>query len=791
MAKKISREGFLEIHWDKIIPILLFVIPSIYFLKFLSPNQMIGGSDYLIGSYPLEKYAKEQGEIPLWFPNVFGGFPALGAPVGGEFAPLAQLKWILPPQIVLTIKFIILFFIAGLGMFFYLKTLGLSKYSSGFGAFVYQWIGNLATTPEAGHAGRAASIALFPFILFFLHRALDTKKVNHFILLSIAIAFTFYEGHFQLTYYTLIVLVVYVVHYLVIHRKILTKKDLVKILGYGFICIILIFLLMAMVWLPVLGGMKAVARGLERGYEYAASWNLPPVEIFDLFVPNFSGGLENYWGENAFKLHTEFCGIVIIIFLLFALILFFKKNYVKFFAITGLVALFYCFGGATPVHRIFYTIIPGFKLMRAPNLAFYIVAFSMVIIGATGFEELIIKKEIDKKKFLTISGILIFILLVVLSLIAPAIGRAAAGEKIGNFEQNISGYTTSATISFILLLFVIISVYFRISGKLKISSASLLIIILSLIHQIPVMAKYLPEAPAPEVYYRADDIVPFLKRDKTIFRVFPFYYEHTTDCYLYYHNIQSAGGYIANPIQRYQDFIGAGTSVMFNPSNLIKYPKFIDLLNLKYVVAPNLPDDISRYDPHSQRLIMQIKEFLKRFRLVHRGYKSSVYQNDSVLPRAYLVPDYCVVEENQILEIMKSENFDPKRIVILEEEPDLPHQPEVNSFYEAEIIEYRANRIVCRADCPFAGFLVLLDNWHPDWRVYVDGKEAKLYRANYTFRAVYLEAGRHDVVFEYKSKFFVIGLIITITTIFAILGFYIPLGIWRQAVRIRLKSQSR
>ncbi|MEO0205320.1 MAG: YfhO family protein [candidate division WOR-3 bacterium] len=790
--EKIERDNFIDLYWDKFVIVLLFVIPFVYFAQFLSPNKMIAGSDYLLDGYPFEKYAQENGGFVLWYPMVFGGFPALGAPVGGQLAPLAQLKYLFPPQVVHCITFIILFFIAGIGMYLYLKEIGLSKYSSAIGAFVYQWIGNLATTPEAGHTGRAASIALFGLILFFLHRSLVTRKFNYFILLGISIAFAFYQGHFQITYYSLIVLIAYVVHFLITHRKNLTKKDYGKIFGYGAISIILIFLLMAMVWLPVLGGMKTVARGVERGYEYAASWNLPPIEIFDLFVPNFSGGLENYWSQNPMKLHTEFLGVLIIVFAIFALIFCWKRNYLKFFVFTGLIALFYTFGNATFVHRLFYELIPGFKLMRAPGLGFYLVAFSMIVIGAIGFDEIIIKKNLNKRKLIITSAVLFGSFLIILFLIAPALAQSEAGQKIAYLKRNLSSYYSATIISMMFVAMTLVLIYLSINQKLRVSTATLIFTGFTLLHQLPVMAKYLPAGPSPEVYYQEDDIVRFLKGDKSIYRVFPFQYgmrgEHDRDSYLLYHNIQSAGGYIANPVQRYQELIGAGTSVMFNPQNLIQYPRLVDILNLKYIIAPNLPDDISGYDPNSQRVILLIKSYLSRFRLVYRGYQHSVYQNDSVLGRAYIVPDYVVISGEQILDFLKSPQFNPREVVVLEDSVGYPLSGKKVPMVDALIKKYSPDQAVIETDCPYPGFLVLVDNWHPDWQVTVDGEKKNLYRANYTFRAVHIPAGKHTVIFEYKSVMFSVGIIISITTLCAILGFYIPLGFWRFVVKQRLKS---
>ena len=49
-----------------------------------------------------------------------------------------------------------------------------------------------------------------------------------------------------------------------------------------------------------------------------------------------------------------------------------------------------------------------------------------------------------------------------------------------------------------------------------------------------------------------------------------------------------------------------------------------------------------------------------------------------------------------------------------------------------------------------AGFVVLNDVWHPWWRVSVDGRPARLLRANVLFRAVAVPKGRHLVRFTFR-----------------------------------------
>jgi len=774
-AARETKPHVLEPHWEKIVLLLLLLIPLVYFAQFLSPSSMIGNanSDYLNERFPLEKWTSQQKQFPLWYPDILGGVPVFGSPIGIPLAPLTWLIYAIPPQVVLAIKFIVFFFIAGLGMYLYLKEIGLSKYAAALGAFTYQFIGNLAATPYAGHAGRAASVAILPLLMFLVNRALKTKKLPYFIGFSLAAALAFYEGQFQINYYGLLFILAYFIYYLIARRKEFTTSERFKTIIYSLVAVAFIGLLMAVVWLPVLGGLKQAARGTERGFAWSSSWAMPPAELIDLLIPGFSGILERYWGSNPLKFHTEYFGLLTLVFTFFTVIRFWKKPNVRFFAIAIFFVILTALGGATPFFRILYSIIPGFTLFRAPALSFYIASFGFIVLAAIGFENTIVKKELNPKKFLTTSGIFLTIFIIII-IIAAASGRSLAGSKVGIYEENSSQFTRGIYLGLLLTGIVLGLIYLGLKNKIQILTAAAITIILSLISQISVMANFLTKSPGPDKLYAGDAIVRALKEDSSLHRVFVFpqsWENHYSDNYLWYNDIQNPGGASPNPLRRYLDFVGAGTSVIFAPNNLIQYPVFFDLLNIKYAVGNlSFPEDLSKYDANSQRIIRSLKN---RFRLVYPNVAVNVYQNDSVLPRAYIVADYRIAAADEALGILKSQQFDPRAAVVLEEDPDLPHPPAKLPMTEARIVSFEANRVVCRVDNPASGFLVLADNWHPDWRAFVDGKPAKLYRGDYIFRAVYVPVGKHEIVFAYISSPFITGKIISLSSFLIIVALLI------------------
>jgi len=57
-----------------------------------------------------------------------------------------------------------------------------------------------------------------------------------------------------------------------------------------------------------------------------------------------------------------------------------------------------------------------------------------------------------------------------------------------------------------------------------------------------------------------------------------------------------------------------------------------------------------------------------------------------------------------------------------------------------------------------------------DWKVYVDGVEGKIYKADYALRGVYLTAGSHTVKFVYDSKILKIAGAVSLVTLVLTLG---------------------
>jgi uncharacterized membrane protein YfhO len=126
--------------------------------------------------------------------------------------------------------------------------------------------------------------------------------------------------------------------------------------------------------------------------------------------------------------------------------------------------------------------------------------------------------------------------------------------------------------------------------------------------------------------------------------------------------------------------------------------------------------------------------------------------------------------------MMTQKEFRPSQEVLLEEEPkwDTPPNPPFVKGSKGELKEHLSgtknkvefisennNRLRLQVMAPENGLLVLSDTYYPGWKAFVNGKETKIYKADYTFRAIPLNAGTHRVEFVYDPLSFKLGALFT------------------------------
>lgn len=144
-----------------------------------------------------------------------------------------------------------------------------------------------------------------------------------------------------------------------------------------------------------------------------------------------------------------------------------------------------------------------------------------------------------------------------------------------------------------------------------------------------------------------------------------------------------------------------------------------------------------------------------QYRLIYSG-DVKVYENLDVMPRAYVVREWLWAQDGEeVLSYMSEPQFDPRRMVVLEGDPQAGPEPPLaaqDAEAEVEITHYGPEQVTVNVELTSPGLLVLSDACYPGWQARVDGQgqETPIYRANGLFRAVLLSSGVHEVTFTFE-----------------------------------------
>jgi hypothetical protein len=155
-----------------------------------------------------------------------------------------------------------------------------------------------------------------------------------------------------------------------------------------------------------------------------------------------------------------------------------------------------------------------------------------------------------------------------------------------------------------------------------------------------------------------------------------------------------------------------------------------------------------------------------------------IYENVEALPRAFVVHRVEeVANDEAALTRMQQQDFDPAVLAVVEGPIPASVREELAGAPESDrsqvtITRYEDTRVELEARIEYAGLVLLTDTNYPGWKVYVDGKRAKLYPTDYLFRGVFISEGEHKIEFVYDPASFKLGVAIGVTALLALPGLW-------------------
>lgn len=795
--------NFFKKHWPHFVylAIVLFMFRNFIF----SDNFLFGSDTAASGIFfrtMLLDFVQQYKEMPLWDRFICGGLPFIDAQHGDTFYPTTLLQFIMPMHRALGFKLVLHIFLAGSFMYIFLKNFGLRKSVAFWGGLAYLSTPVVVSLVYPGHDAKIYVAALLPLAFNFLYKSLVHGKLLDYLYLGTVVGFMILTSHIPVTYMALWSIFFFAVFYWICdYRQNKRFSRLGKSFGLFWTAMAFALIIGAVQMIPPYVYAKQFSiRGTaaKTSFEHAISWGLHPEEAVSMFVPQFCGenitqhvqsqeeyaaimknGGNSYWGRNAFKFNSEYAGLIPLVLLFLGLILYRgnRKKEIWFFSGVALYCILYALVDHTPLFYIVYKVVPAVKMLRGQGMIMFVFAFSVITAAALYLDTLLAKEseestdeKYNKKMLFAVIG------LVVLTLIS-----------FGGFSGLMSLYQSIFTppkmpdaeyLPFIRrgvmlagLLAVITTGTVLAFLKKKIKAVHL-IVILSLITFIDtyrVNSLFIQPVSKAGMgtKFQPDQIMTELNNLglKEEFRVL--------NVNLYGENelpnwkIQTIDGFHDNELKTHRMFRGINAegvntneNLMYNfqpgPDNTYSNNPFVNIAGGKFI-------------------------FLK-----YQNGQPAILTNSNYLPRASIFSKYEVIsDESKIADRIKDPSFDYRNTIILEKEPAV--KPAADSVANGKVTryEYIGNELFVDAEMTKDGLLFMSDNYFPYWHVYdQSGKELEIMKANLTFRAIALPAGKHQLSFKFVSQPYNIGKWLTIAGLLLVLGFGVG-----QVVRSRVKNK--
>lgn len=722
-------------------------------------------SDQYIAGYPFREFAAASlraGEgIPQWNPYLMGGMPYIAAMHGDIFYPTFLLRMVLPTDAAMTWGMILHLMLAGVAGYAFLRAIGVSFAAALVGGIAYMMSGQVASLVSPGHDGKLFVSALLPVTMLVLTWGVRDGRRFAWGLLAIIVGLGVLSPHPQLLQYLLLASGAWAL--MLAFGGVaagggaapgagLERGEAITRLGFAFAAVVVGMVMGAVQYLPVMEYVEWSPRAGGRDYGYATSFSMPIEELFNTYLPQFTGILNNYWGRNGIHFHSEYIGAGVL-FLASAGFLrgsgdATRRRLLWFFTGLLVVSMLWALGGNTPFYRLVYAIVPGSKFFRAPSTIFFVTTFAVAVLAAFGTERLL-RAEIPRL-WLGVAaavGAAVALLATVGGLQQLAMSIALP-QQLDRVDANTSAVVTGAWRSF-LFLGATIAVAFGVgTRKLTPVLAGWLLAALTVADLWSVEQQYWKFSPPASISYASDAAIEHVQAEDQPVRVIAIafgegavYHDPNLDFDgLMAHDIRLLLGYHGNELGRYQRLAGKD-----NGYNQIGNPTFWGLMNVKYIYT-NVPD---LGMPGSTAVVGPVR--------TAAGSEVWLHQLPGEHPFAWVAPVIAKFSDDQVLDAYRTPTFPYQSVALLPNESSTPAVP-LTSLPQPSGISTRttgykpgAFTVELATPAPAGSALVVSENYYPGWTAVVDGQPAKAERADLTLMAVALPEGARKVEFSFDS----------------------------------------
>jgi hypothetical protein len=784
--KKIS---FLDDVLPHIIAVAFFLVVTVFFFKpVFFDNKSLQQHDiqqFQGSAKAIIDYRNQTGEEALWTNSMFSGMPAYLISVQWGNKVLGYLKAVLAiglPHPVANI------FLAFLSYYILLLAFRIRPYLAIAGAVAFGLSSYMVIGLMAGHNARIGAIALMPLVVAGIHLIFTGKRILGFGITTAGLALHLRENHLQMTYYLLIILVVYGLVQLIYAFREGQLNSFSKSVGIIVAGSLIAFgAFFGPFWAineyqkySTRGKAELVAKGETQSDEsglprdYAFDYSNGILEPFVLMIPNFYGGSSSnylvqdrnsatykalsgvnneqmanqlvnytgsYWGPQTNT--APYYGGAIVVFLFAIGIAFADRKYLYWLIPVSVLGVVLSWGSHFPSFNYFlFDFLPGYNKFRSVTFTLVMILFAMPLLGMLGVEKLWQGKfdKSAKRKMLIVFGVTGGLCLLMMLL-------SGLFNYSRDFESQLPEWFVNALVddrkglflsdafrsfSFITAIFILI--YFDVYKKISPTAVYAFLILMITIDLAVVDKRYFTESSykrkRDNSFFAPTEADQGILQDKSYYRVYnlesPFQEARTS----YYHN--SIGGYHGAKLRRYQDFYDS--CIVKQTRDLITNAQqgnvnfsgygAINMLNIKYIV----------YGPA----------------------RNNVLFNRSASGPAWFVQDVVKVKTANE-EMTQTCGVNTRTTAVINETQFTVPEISSDSASTISIIDRKPNYLKYESESTVNGLAVFSEIYYPDWKATVDGNEVNVLQADYILRALPIPAGKHTIEFRFEPKAYFVG----------------------------------
>ena len=722
---------------------------------FLHHEVLWGGMVYHMddaadGYYPAHVAASRalrDGELPTWERGSWSGWPLLANPYYAFFYPVTALFYVIGPVTGLGWVITVHVLLAALGMLWLARRRGLewgpallAAASFGFSSFMVVRIRHIIF-PQL--------MAWIPILLASIDGWVSTGRRRDLTVAACACGMILVSGAIPLLPYLALVIAAYVL------PRVADGANPERLRRTGGLALAAAIgsLIAAAQMVPTLAHLFESPRSLGTDYAFASTYAWPHLGYLSTLVaPDLLGTEQQWFGDyNHWEMAGYYAGALTVFLAPFGLLRRGRPERWTLLAV-ALLGIGLAIGDQGPFHPWFFRHVPLYATLRCPARALIMLLVALPLLAADGLSWLLARASSARRT----GGLILAILLAALTLFVwSRVSQVVAGSSPQNLQAGraLSHLVLVAGGGAVLLALLLSSWIPRHAGATAV--AVLTLADLLVVGRASVQPRPGDWAAGTERYAAVEWLLDRRPAERFVSDASGPFRLHNLGM-TFGPSLEGASGYDSFAIWRYVSFLwfintgtpyphhtltddlAAGVVARFDTP-------WVDFLNIRWAIAPSPP----------------AAGWIERFRLPpdaapRARYEAAwdralkVYENPRVLPRAFVVY-HATVMANDVDQASALGHIDPRVTAVLDGPPSVAPIGDGRPFTPATSVEVGRHTFTVDVENAAPGILVMSEPMYPGWRATVDGRPVPLLRANYAFRGVALESGRHRVELRFRS----------------------------------------